>query len=104
MTSVASSMAVSDARGDDSIYPPKCKRSRKLWHDLLKFKKAVDKGQKTKYFDLPPDSSYMRACAHHFAQRLGMRSESIVHGTQSAVRVHVPPACRAMRLWLASSA
>ena len=77
----------------DSLYPPKDRRARRLWHDLLKFKKSVSKGGNATSIDLPPDSSYMRACAHNFAQRLGMRTEGFAaDGSSRAVRVHAPAA------------
>ena len=69
------------------VFPPRCKRSRKLWHDLQTFKKASLKGASCS-FDLPCDSSaYIRACAHHFAHRLGMVAETITLDGAKTVRV-----------------
>ena len=75
----------------DELYPPRDKRARKLWHDLLKFKKATGKPSAPKSLELPPDSSYMRACAHSFAQRLGMRTEGMTLNGAKAVRVTLMP-------------
>ena len=44
-------------------------------------------GKKDTTLLLPLDSSYMRACAHNFAQRLGMQTETQRAGEHTAVRV-----------------
>ena len=80
-----------DDTGHHDLYPPKCKRSRTLWHDLLKLKKSANKANDSKSLQLPPESAYMRACTHHFAERLGMKSESLLQGVQKSVRVHAEP-------------
>ena len=72
----------------DSLFPPRDKKARQLWHELNKFKKAVTKGAKSNTLELPPSSSYMRACAHNFAERLGMRTETREDGQQKGVNVH----------------
>jgi hypothetical protein len=78
-----------------SLFPPRDKRARKLWHELQQFKKLKANGSKKPELRLPPDTSYMRACAHHFAERLGMRSETLAEGESKAVVITVPGAAGA---------
>ena len=71
----------------DELFPPKDKRARKLWHDLQAFRKKIVNGKKDTTLTLPPDSSYMRACAHSYATRLGMKTETLSLGQNRYVRV-----------------
>ena len=71
----------------DNLFPPKDKRARKLWHDLQAFKKLVLNGRKQTSLMLPPEGGYLRACAHTYAARLGMTTETQSVGAQKAVKV-----------------
>jgi uncharacterized membrane protein YgcG len=84
--------AEDDAPVSANLYPPRDKRARKLMHELQRFKKNIlTHGSKVYKLTLPPMNSYGRACAHDFAQRLGMRTESVLEGQTKVVHVHFEP-------------
>ncbi|KAL1512415.1 hypothetical protein AB1Y20_005671 [Prymnesium parvum] len=70
------------------LYPPREKASKRLWHQLSRFRK--DNGKHGAELQLPPENSYLRACAHDFAERLGLLHTSIEQGDAKAVRVSLP--------------
>ena len=85
----AAAAEAAKASGGSNLYPPRDKKARKLWHDLQIFKKKSDKGMKSRELLLPPDTGYMRACAHHYAQLLGMTTATQGEGQERAVMVKI---------------
>ena len=81
------SRLMSAPESDSSLYPPKDKKTRRLWHELSTFKKSKEKGSKKNILQLPPANGYMRACAHHFSRLLGLTTETFTEGDTKAVRV-----------------
>ena len=68
---------------------PRDKAARRLWDELNKFKKL--NGRWTTELRLPPSSGYLRACAHDFAERLGLLHTSTGEGSGRTVVVQVQP-------------
>ena len=58
----------------DSLYPPRDKAARRLWDTMNKFKKGAGGRKHGQELLLPPESGYLRACAHQFAERLKLPS------------------------------
>ena len=82
----SSSSAASQAARDGSLYPPRDKPARRLWDTLLTFKKRHGHNVNAHQV-LEAEGSYLRACAHHFAERLGLAHET--HGEGAARTVDV---------------
>ena len=72
---------------NETLWPPRDKQARRLWHELQRFKKQQMGGAKSHILDLPPQSSYLRACTHHYAKLLGLATETQASGNGRAVRV-----------------
>ena len=80
---------------EDTLYPPRDKAARRLWDTMNKFKKGG--GRKSgRELLLPAESGYLRACAHHFAERLGLQHLSMGEGQARRVLLQLPerPAVR----------
>ncbi|KOO31381.1 hypothetical protein Ctob_012183 [Chrysochromulina tobinii] len=71
---------------NETLWPPRDKQARRLWHELQRFKKQQMGGAKSHILDLPPQSSYLRACTHHYAKLLGLATETQASGNGRAVR------------------
>lgn len=71
------------------LYPPRDKAARRLWDTLAKFRKQ--NGRRQAELVLPPESGYMRACAHDFAERLGLVHTSKGIGHERSVMITFPP-------------
>ena len=72
---------------NETLWPPRDKQARRLWHELQRFKKQQMGGAKSHILDLPPQSSYLRACTHHYAKLLSLTTETQASGNGRAVRV-----------------
>ena len=72
---------------NETLWPPRDKQARRLWHELQRFKKQQMGGAKSHTLDLPPQSSYLRACTHHYAKLLSLTTETQASGNGRAVRV-----------------
>jgi len=65
-------------RSADSLYPPRDKHTRKLWDSLCKFRKSAGSGRHAATeLELSALSSYMRACAYHYCERLGLTAQKL---------------------------
>ena len=74
---------------EDTLYPPRDKAARRLWDTMNKFKKGG--GRKSgRELLLPAESGYLRACAHHFAERLGLQHLSMGEGQARRVLLQLP--------------
>ena len=78
---------------DNTLYPPRDKAARRLWDTMNKFKKGG--GRKSgRELLLPAESGYLRACAHHFAERLGLTHLSMGEGQARRVLLQLPERAR----------
>ena len=77
---------------DESLYPPRDKAARRLWDTMSKFKKGAGGRKQGRELLLPPESGYLRACAHQFAERLGLVHSSTGEGPARTVLLQLPSA------------
>ena len=77
---------------DESLYPPRDKAARRLWDTMSKFKKGAGGRKQGRELLLPPESGYLRACAHQFAERLGLVHTSTGEGAARTVLLQLPSA------------
>jgi len=88
---------------EDTLYPPRDKAARRLWDTMNKFKKGG--GRKSgRELLLPAESGYLRACAHHFAERLGLQHLSMGEGQARRVLLQLPERPRGANKGASSSA
>ena len=74
---------------EDTLFPPRDKAARRLWDTMNKFKKGG--GRKLgRELLLPAESGYLRACAHQFAERLGLQHISMGEGQARRVLLQLP--------------
>ena len=78
---------------EDTLFPPRDKSARRLWDTMNKFKKGG--GRKLgRELLLPAESGYLRACAHNFAERLGLMHLSMGEGQARRVLLQLPDRAR----------
>ena len=88
---------------EDTLYPPRDKAARRLWDTMNKFKKGG--GRKLgRELLLPAESGYLRACAHHFAEKLGLQHLSMGEGQARRVLLQLPERPRGAGKGASSSA